>query len=233
MPHWTLRDRPINLRWSFYLPALPLGMYSNSTASSTCENCPPGYYTDSTGSSNCTICEPGRFSQGGAGACAKCTLGWWSDAGATECYECPVGTYSDGQGCIPCPDLKFTHGPGSSTCLSCDKNQYPAWDRDLLLNNRSQLIAHAPRCKDCIGVFCSDTGKVIAGENEYLAIQADGSVKKLTCPGLLQERDLLRRVLLSLSCCPRVLRREPSAEPDVRRVPTWVQGGVGQMHRVR
>ena len=99
-----------------------------------------------------------------------------------ECYECPVGTYSDGQGCIPCPDLKFTHGPGSSTCLSCDKNQYPAWDRDLLLNNRSQLAARAPRCKDCIGVFCSDTGKVIAGENEYLAIQADGSVKKLTCP---------------------------------------------------
>ena len=99
------------------------------------------------------------------------------------CTPCPRGTAYDGNskdGCRPCSDLEFTLDVGSKTCESCPPTKYPVWEK-ALLQNRSRLAESAASCTDCGDLLCVE-GKVVAREDEYLAIQADGTVKAFTCP---------------------------------------------------
>ena len=100
-----------------------------------------------------------------------------------ECTPCPLGTAYNGKhkdGCLPCGELEYTKTVGSKACESCRSTQYPAWEK-ALLQNRSRLAEVAPSCADCGDLVCFE-GRVVAREDEYLAIQADGTVKAFTCP---------------------------------------------------
>ena len=108
------------------------GYFSNESARSACQACPPGTQSGG-GSSSCTLCAAGTYAAGAAAsACKACAPGSYAALlGARQCTLCSAGTYDSrrnnhtNEGAITaCTDLcdgsqGLYSGVGATACIFC------------------------------------------------------------------------------------------------------------------
>ncbi len=92
------------------------GHYNPMAFSGAYYSCPVGYFSSSEGSTSCQPCGVGTFSTTpGAFTCLTCPDGYSSGQGQSSCFSCNQGYYAvNGGECLPCPPGTTSQGQAAS-----------------------------------------------------------------------------------------------------------------------
>lgn len=108
------------------------GTYSNVSAATKCEACPPGTYSQAK-ASFCVKCGPGTGLGSWKNGCFPCDAGYYNDGSLKYCQVCPSGTSANkGKGatkCVSCPkgtyrDMRYVTAISYWKCPRCRRNTY-------------------------------------------------------------------------------------------------------------
>jgi len=187
------------------------GADGDSSASSSCSQCPAGYYKTQPGSAECEMCDFGKFSSTpAASVCQNCIAGKYLDVeGGTLCKNCPsnshssiaaqscacnAGFFGNWESCQSCAKGKYKTDAGPGGCTDCPGGKYSSTD----------AATSATDCISCHEVGdnfgTSGTGATECGCNAGYFFTDDGSsIECLECR-YATYKDTIDRATDCISC---------------------------------